>query len=69
MTEEKQKNMKTGILEGILDGVMMKTFWNSETARAEKDFSYLVGNCLAGAVQPGAYACVGLDLARDRYNF
>jgi len=68
MDEEKQSITKTGVLKGTLDGILMKTFWDKETAEAKKDFSYLVGNVVAGSVQPLAYFGFLMDfLVRDKY--
>lgn len=69
MVNDEQRNVKTGFLEGVLDGALMKTLWDDETSDAEKDFPYFIGNLVAGSIQPGAYACVGVDLARGNYKF
>jgi len=61
--------MKEGFLEGMMDGIIIKTVWDGKTAKAKKDFTYLLGNIADGIVQPGAYGCFLLDCIRDNYKF
>jgi hypothetical protein len=68
MENQSPREIKDSFLEGMIDGIIMKTLWDEKTAKSKKGFGYLCGTLAIGAAQPLAYVCFGVDLIRGNYN-
>ncbi|MBS3091059.1 hypothetical protein J4217_01255 [Candidatus Pacearchaeota archaeon] len=62
------RSVKTGFLEGFVDGTLMKTFWNRETRDSKKTISYMIGMIVVGNIQPFANTCILYDLIKGNYK-
>jgi hypothetical protein len=55
-------------MDGLIDGMFARRFWDPDRARLEKSESYILGELWAAATQPLAALAALLDWERLRDN-
>ena len=64
----RQVDVKDDFCDGLIDGVIGKRFWDRVTREAYKTTTYILGEFVAGAVNPLSFYAGMVDVTERKYE-